>query len=427
MVEKHETFFRIHHLPPYHLGDVAKAVIDARVAGRDIIDLSQFNPSLSPPATAVDKLVQASLQPHNHRYSASQGITKLREAIARWYERRDGLTLDVEREIVVTMGTKEALSHLLFAVLSQGDTVLLPTPSYPIHNAGIVLAGGNVIGVPLYESTDEAAPTMLTEADDGFFHRLKVAYEGTWPRPIMMLLSFPHNPTTIVVTEGFLKRLVEFALAHGIYLIHDFAYADLCFDGYRAPSLLSIPGAKEIALECYSVSKGLSMPGWRVGFCVGNERLIGALKKIKSYLDCGIFQPLQIATVRVLDGHERLVADHVETYRARRNVLADGLKSLGFELERPKGTVFVWAKIPRRYRDQGSLSFVKEVLERTQVAVCPGVGFDSHTDQFVRFALAEGEARLRSALNQLKPMFDTPDTLPTSGSEGEAARLEAAG
>ena len=421
-VEKHETFFRIHHLPPYHLGDIAKAVIDARVSGRDIIDLSQFNPSLSPPAVAVDKLVQASLQPHNHRYSASQGITKLRESIARWYERRDGVALDVEREIVVTMGTKEALSHLLFAVVSQGDTVLLPTPSYPIHNAGIVLAGGNVIGVPLFDPAQEVPPTTLTEADDDFFQRLQVAYEGTWPRPIMMLLSFPHNPTTIVVTKGFLTRLVEFALERGIYLIHDFAYADLCFDGYQAPSLLSIPGAKDIALECYSVSKGLSMPGWRVGFCVGNERLIGALKKIKSYLDCGIFQPLQIATVRVLDSHERLVADHVETYRARRNILADGLSSLGFSLQRPKGTVFVWAKIPKRYRHKGSLAFVREVLERTQVAVCPGVGFDAHTDQYVRFALTEGEARLRAALNQLTAMFDEP-----SAHDATIQSLEAAG
>lgn len=403
-----DEFFRIAHLPPYPLGEIAQAVRDARVAGQDIIDLSQVNPNLGPPGIAVDKLVQSCLQIHNHRYSSSQGITALRQAIAGWYDKRFGVEVSADSEVVVTMGTKEGLSHLLLSMASPGDTVIVPTPSYPIHTSAVFISGAGFVGLPLFSSYSSAEEEgyLLSEKSDDFFERLRVLYNHTWPRPKAMVLSFPHNPTATVVTKGFFERLVEFALGHGLYLVHDFAYADICFDGYQAPSILEIDAAREIAVEFYSLSKGFGMAGWRIGFCVGNEKLVGALKKIKSYLDFGVFQPLQIAARAALlhaseHGAEWL-AEAVSVYQTRRDVLVDGLRDLGWTLHTPKGTVFVWARIPDYAVGEGSLSFGHRLLAEAKVAVCPGIGFDVQADHYMRFALVENERCLRAATQRMQ-------------------------
>ncbi len=406
MPSKSFQHFFVHHLPPFVLGEIAQAVVQARLEGRDVYELSQVNPALTPPPAAVEKLVQSCLQPHNHRYSSSQGIAKLREAVSDWYARRFKVEVHPATEVVATMGIKEGLSHLLFAMASTGDTVLLPTPSYPIHSAAIVLAGANLIGVPLPLMSPEDAERdgtidVLTEKSETFFSRLTATYERTWPRPMMMIISFPHNPTATVVTAGFFERLVHLAKSKGFYLAHDFAYADLSFDGMRTPSILEIPGAKEIAVECCSLSKGMSLGGWRAGFCSGNERLISALKKIKSYLDCGIFQPVQIASIKALSQYDNVLAETRETYQTRRDVLVDGLNTLNWEFETPKGSLFLWAKIPSQYRAMKSMAFSRYVLERANVAVLPGAGFDASADEWVRFALVEPEQRLRAAIRAM--------------------------
>ncbi|MFN8389159.1 MAG: aminotransferase class I/II-fold pyridoxal phosphate-dependent enzyme [Bdellovibrionota bacterium] len=402
-MQKSSAAFRVNHLPPFLLGELAASVIAARTSGRDVIDLSQLNPSLGPPGAAVEKLVQASLQPHNHKYSSSQGITKLRSSMCQWYERRFEVSLDPEREVVVTMGSKEGLSHLLFAVASPGDAVLLPSPAYPIHVASIALAGANCIAVSLPDVQSNGG--VLTEQSDELFERLTAAYEAAWPRPIMMVLSFPHNPTATVVTLGFFERLVGLAREKGFYLAHDFAYADVCFDGYRTPSILQARGARDVAVEFCSLSKGMSMPGWRIGVCAGNEALVSALKKIKSYLDCGAFQPLQIAAIKAFDSYDQTIHEAVDIYRARRDVLASGLAQLGFELNVPKGSLFLWARIPEKFRGAGSFAFCRMLLEQANVAACPGSGFDSHADDYVRFALVEPEARLRTAIAKLEQVL----------------------
>lgn len=426
MTTKPEEFFKINHLPPYGLGEIARAVIGARAAGDDIIDLSQFNPDLPPPPAAIDRLVQSTLQPHNHRYSSSQGITRLRTALTELYRRRFGVELDPENEVVVTMGIKEGLSHLLFSVLSPGDGVLLPIPSYPIHNAAVILAGGRVIGVPFWipEQGDGggrvATPSRLTENDDWFFRRVALAWERTWPRPQLMIVSFPHNPTTCVVTAGFFARLVELAREKGFFIVHDHAYADLAFEPGAAPSILAAPGATQVAVECYSLSKGLSLAGWRVGFCAGNPMLVAALKKIKGYLDCGIFQPLQIAAARVLDQHESLIAENVESYKIRRNVMCDGLERLGWEVTRPEGSVFVWARLPEHLGACGSLPFARALLAEARVAVCPGTGFDARAERYVRFALTDSEKRLRAAVERIGQL-DPASIAGHAERRGEAA------
>ena len=401
------SFFRISQLPPYPLGEIAEAVRAAQSAGREIIDLSQINPDLGPPAFAVDKLVQACLQPHNHRYSASQGITKLRLACVDWYKQRFGVDIDPGSEVVVTMGTKEGLSHLLLAVVSPGDSVIVPTPSYPIHVSAVFIAGAGFVGLPIYQSYDQAARCgyQLSGASDDFFERLERRYQNTWPRPKFLVVSFPHNPTTTVVDRTFFERLVEFALRNRTYLVHDFAYADLCFDGFRAPSILEVPGAKEIAVEYYSFSKGFGMPGWRIGFCVGNPRLVGALKRIKSYLDSGVFQPLQIAAVKLLEGAATQGLEYLEevagVYQARRDVLTAGLLKSGWELTQPRATVFVWARLPEKMRAEGGLVFCRRSLAQADVALCPGVGFDQEAGDYVRFALVEPERKLRTAVERI--------------------------
>lgn len=407
-----EEFFRIANLPPYPLGEIATAVRDARLAGREVIDLSQINPSLEPPAVALDKLVQNCLRPHNHRYSASQGINRLRKAFCNWYGRRFDVELDSEREIVVTMGSKEGIAHLLQSVVSPGETVLVPTPSYPIHTAAVFLAGAAYVGVPLYRNFSEAEQTdyRLDSNRDDFFMRMERIYERTWPRPRLLVISFPHNPTTTTVTYDFFERLLKFCKERQVYLVHDFAYADLCFEKEAALSVLSIPGAREVAVESYSLSKGFGLAGWRIACMAGNAQLIDALKRIKGYLDFGTFQPLQIAAAHLLESEAETVSGHLQdvvaTYRARRDVLTDGLRSQGWRLPETRATVFLWAGIPDKFAESGSLSLGHRLLDEANIAACPGIGFDADADGHMRFALVEPENRLRQALEQMNGMGD---------------------
>lgn len=389
--------FRVDQLPPYILGEIGRAVLELRRGGADIVDLSQFNPDLGPPQVGVDKAVQSLLLPHHHRYSSSQGISKLRQAFADWYLQRFGVALDPEEEVAVTLGTKEGLSHLLLAVVNPGDHVLVPTPSYPIHNSAVMMAASSLLGIPLFSAWSDAtnAGYKLDGQSDDFFARLESVCASAWPKPKAMIICFPHNPTGTTVDTAFFTRLVEFAASHQILLIHDFAYGELCYDGYRAPSLLEIPGAIDTAVEFYSMSKAFSIPGWRISFCVGNKKVIRALKRIKSHLDYGVFQPLQIAAISLLKHAPAILKETAETYRARRDVLVDGLKSAGFDARPPRATVFLWLPIPDE--SGGSLTMSHRLLKDAGVAVSPGLGFDPHADGFIRIALSESEQRLRTA------------------------------
>lgn len=407
-----EHAFRANRFPPYVLGTIAEKVMQARIEGIDVVDLSQMNPSTKLPARALDKLIQATLLPHNHRYSSSQGIAKLRWSVVSWYDRRFGVALDADREVVVTMGIKEGIGHMLMALLIEGDTAIVLTPSYPIHAASVLLAGGNIIEVPFLLGADLAdgakgKPLVMSGDSDAFFASLASAFEKTWPRPKFILLNFPHNPTGTVATVEFFERLVDFAVRNALYVIHDFAYADICFDGYKAPSIMQVKGASEVAVEFYSLSKGYGLTGWRVGFCVGNCELVGALKKVKSYLDFGIFQPLQIAAIEVLkEETDRHVAEVVSEYGHRRDVLVDNLNSIGWEVTRPLGSTFVWAPIPTKWATEaGSRSFSERLLSDARVAVCPGVGFSAASDNFVRFALVASEDRIRRAVSEIGRVF----------------------
>lgn len=398
---------KLDHLPLIALNEIAHSVNSARNEGRDIIDFSQLNPNLSPPGQAVEKLVQSSLQPHNHRYSSSQGISKLREAFSKWYHTRFDVELNFETETVVTLGTKQGISHLLFGLVSTGDTILLPTPAYPIHQASVVLAGGRIIDFPIASSEEEniwknAEP--LTENSEGFFSRLEKAYQISSPKPKIMILSFPHNPTSTVVTLGFFERLVELAKDLGIYLIHDFAYADLAFDGYKTPSILQVKGATDVAVEFYSLSKGLCLSGWRIGACSGNSDLVAVLKKVKSFLDYGSFQPLQIGAIKALESYKSIISETVEIYKSRRDVLVDGLNNMSWEIASPKGSLFVWAKIPQDIFAKNAVEFSSKLLEKN-VAVCPGDGFGAEYSQYLRFALGEPENRIRQALSNIEQVL----------------------
>ena len=403
MPENIQETFRIRSLPPYLLGPIARSVTDARLAGRDIVDLSQINPDMGPPSHALDKLVQAVLLNHNHRYSASQGISRLREAFAVRYASTFGVTLDPDTQVAATLGSKEGITHLLLALLFPGENVLLPTPCYPVHAAGVFIAGGSSIQVPLYSDWDEAAANdyTLDEHSDSFFERLEIALHRTWPRPKAMIVSFPHNPTTTIVTPGFFQRLVDMARSSGLYILHDFAYADICFSPYQAPSILAARGALDCAVEFYSLSKGFNMPGWRIGCCAGNADLTAALKRIKSYIDFGSFQPLQIGALHVLLKPGSVVQETQQTYEARRDVLLEGLRSLDFEVHLPAATAFVWGRIPQRYRTLKSMEFCRRVLDQCDVALCPGAGFDPAADDFVRFSLVETENRIRKGLERM--------------------------
>ncbi|MBW1910959.1 MAG: aminotransferase class I/II-fold pyridoxal phosphate-dependent enzyme [Deltaproteobacteria bacterium] len=387
-----QDFRRMNRLPPYVFATVDKIKIEARHRGEDIIDLGMGNPDIPTPQHIVDKLIEATQKGHNHRYSASKGITMLRHAICDWYKRRYDVELDPDEEAIATIGVKEGLSHLVLATISPGDVVFAPNPTYPIHPYSVIIAGGDLRSVPIGPDRD-------------FFEDLLTATKQTWPNPKMLIISYPHNPTTAVVDREFFEKIVDFCTEHEIMVIHDFAYADLVFDGYKPPSFLQIPGAKDIGVEFYSLSKSYSMPGWRVGFCVGNPVMVAALRRIKSYLDYGMFQPIQIASIIALNGPDGCVKEIVDTYRERRDVLIDGLNRIGWEIEKPKGTMFVWAKIPEKYRDTGSIEFSKMLIEKAKVAVSPGIGFGEYGDDYVRFALVENPHRTRQAIRGIRQVL----------------------
>ena len=391
-----EEFPRIQRLPPYVFAVVVDLKSKLRHAGEDIIDLGMGNPDLPTPKHIVDKLVEAVRNPRNHRYSLSRGIPKLRLAICNWYKRKYNVELDPETEAIATIGAKEGLSHLVLATMGPGDIALVPSPTYPIHTFSVIIAGADVRSI------------SLTTGEGDFVDRAQRAIKGVWPRPKMMIISFPHNPTTQVVDLDFFKRVVAFAKEHKLLVVHDLAYADLVFDGYKAPSILQVPGARDVAVETYSMSKGYSMPGWRVGFVVGNRRLVGALTRIKSYLDYGMFQAIQVAATVALNGPQRVVDEAVEIYRKRRDCLVEGFARIGWEFEKPKGTMFVWAPIPEPFREMGSVEFSKLLLTKAKVAVSPGIGFGEHGEGFVRFALVENEHRIRQAIRGVKVMLQSP-------------------
>ncbi len=383
---------RFTRLPPYVFAAVDELKLAARRRGDDIIDFGMGNPDLPTPPHIVEKLVEAASNPRNHRYSASRGITKLRAAIADWYGRRFDVDIDPDREAIVTIGAKEGISHLCLAITNPGDLVMVPSPTYPIHTYAIVLANGNVVHVPLVQGDD-------------FFHNLTEVITPIWPRPKILILSFPHNPTTVCVDRGFFEKLVDFAKEYNLILVHDFAYADLGFDGYQPPSMMDVAGAKEVGVELFSLSKSYSMPGWRIGFVVGNAEIISALRQIKSYLDYGAFQPIQIASIIALNGPQDCVDAIRQTYQNRRDALCDGLDRIGWHIQKPMGTMFAWAKIPESFRGMGSLEFSKYLLKETNVAVAPGIGFGELGDGHVRFALVENEHRIRQAIRNLRPVF----------------------
>ncbi len=385
-------FEKVDRIPPYTLSIVNELKLAARRAGRDIIDLGFGNPDLPTPAHIVSKLVEAARDPRNHRYSASRGLPNLRRAITNWYQRQYDVSLDVESEALVTIGAKEGLAHFVLAAISHGETVLVPDPAYGIHGFSVVIAGGDMRRVPLLPL-------------DGLLERMGEAVAETWPRPKMLICSFPHNPTTTVVDLSFMTELVAFCCEHNLILVHDLAYAQLGFDGYVPPSVLQVPGARDLAIEFTSLSKSHSMAGWRVGFAAGNADMIAALARVKSYLDYGTFQPIQIAAIIALDGPQDCVHEIREEYRERRDALIDGLGMPGpacWKIEKPQATMFVWAPIPEPYAELGSLEFSKQLLEHAEVAVSPGAGFGPAGEGYVRFALVENTHRIRQAVRGIR-------------------------
>lgn len=387
-----QEFQKIKRLPPYIFNIVRELMIEARRGGEDIIDFGMGNPDQPTPDFIVDKLVEASRKPQNHRYSASKGIYKLRLAITDWYKRNFDVDLDPETEAIATIGSKEGISHLMLAITGPGDMVLVPTPTYPIHNYAVIIANGDVVHVPMSKEGD-------------FFKSLLEAFKQHWPHPKILIINFPHNPTTVCVDYDFFEKIVAFAKEYNIIIVHDFAYADLVFDDYKAPSLLQVPGAKEVGVEFFTLSKSYNMPGWRVGFAAGNSEIISALARIKSYLDYGMFQPIQIASIIALNSDKSCVNKIVETYKTRRDVLVDGLNQAGWEIEKPNATMFVWAEIPEKFKKLGSLEFSKLLLKEAKVAVSPGIGFGEGGDHHVRFALVENEQRMRQAVRGIKNLL----------------------
>ena len=387
-----EEFTRIRRLPPYVFNITGEMKVAARRRGEDIIDFGMGNPDGATPKHIVDKMIEAAQKPVTHRYSVSKGIPRLRKAVCTWYKTRYDVDLDPETEAIVTIGSKEGIAHLCLAILDSNDTVVVPNPSYPIHIYGPVIAGAHVVSVPVHDG-------------DQFLAQLEALIPRMVPRPKALIVNFPSNPTTQCVELPFLARLVEMAKEYGFYLIQDLAYADLAFDGYKPPSVLEVPGAKDVAVEFFTLSKSYNMPGWRVGFMVGNQKLVGALARLKSYFDYGTFTPIQVASIAALEGPQECVKEICENYRKRRDVLIEGLNKIGWHVPSPKATMFVWAEIPERYKALGSLEFSKLLLNEAKVAVSPGVGFGEYGDGHVRFALIENEERTRQALRGIKGMF----------------------
>jgi alanine-synthesizing transaminase len=385
-------FARIDRLPPYVFNITAELKLAARRRGEDIIDLSMGNPDGATPAPIVQKLIDTAQRPDTHGYSASKGIPRLRRAISHWYADRYGVAIDADHEAIVTIGSKEGLSHLMLATLDRGDTVIVPDPSYPIHIYGAVIAGADIRSVPVAPGVD-------------FLAELERAIRGSYPKPKMIILGFPSNPTAQCVELEFFERVIALARKHDILVVHDLAYADIVYDGWKAPSIMQVSGAKEVAVEFFTLSKSYNMAGWRIGFMVGNAELVAALARIKSYHDYGTFTPLQVAAIAALEGDQQCVKDIAATYQRRRDVLHKGLAEAGWPVELPKASMYLWAKIPPAYEPLGSLAFAKQLLDKAKVCVSPGIGFGDHGDGHVRFALIENEARIRQAVRGIKAMF----------------------
>ena len=387
-----DQFARINRLPPYVFNIIGELKAKARAAGEDIIDFGMGNPDQPTPPHIVEKLVEAVRRGDTHRYSQSKGIPRLRKAIANWYKTRYNVDIDPEKEAIVTIGSKEGLGHLAMATMSAGDTVLVPNPAYPIHPYGSIIADADIRHVRLTPDVD-------------FFEELERAIKETWPKPKMLILNFPANPTAQCVDLEFFEKVVAICKEAGIWVVHDLAYADIVFDGYRAPSIMEVPGAKDIAVEFFTLSKSYNMPGWRVGFMVGNPTLVNALARIKSYFDYGTFTPIQVAAILALEGDQTCVKEICDMYQRRRDVLCEGLISAGWDVVIPKATMFVWAKIPEQFSHMNSLEFTKHLLAEAKVAVSPGIGFGEYGDDHVRFGLIENEHRTRQAIRGIKAMF----------------------
>jgi alanine-synthesizing transaminase len=393
MPKSPEDFSLIRRLPPYVFNIVNELKTKARASGEDIIDLGMGNPDQPTPEHIVSKLVEASRDPRSHRYSASAGIPKLRLAICDWYKRKYDVDLDPESEAVVTIGSKEGISHLMLSILSPGDTVIVPNPAYPIHIYSVIISRGDVQSVPLSGGSE------LLES-------IEKAVKEMWPKPKVLMISFPNNPTTETVDLDFFKSIYELAKESGLIVVHDLAYAELCYDGYKAPSFLQIPGAKDVGVEFYSLSKSYNMPGWRIGFMVGNPKIVSALKRIKSYMDYGIFTPVQVAGIAALNGPQDCVDEIRDLYELRRDRLVEGLNRAGWKIPKPKGTMFVWGEIPEEFKSMGSLEFSKKLIEEAKVAVSPGIGFGNYGEGFVRFALVENEKRIMQAVRGIRKFLN---------------------
>jgi alanine-synthesizing transaminase len=388
-----EDFSLIQRLPNYVFNTVNELKTKYRAKGVDIIDLGMGNPDQPTPKHIVDKLIEAATKSRNHRYSASAGIPKLRLAICDWYKRNYNVDLNPDTEVVATIGSKEGISHLMLSILSPGDMVIVPNPAYPIHIYSVIIARGDIQSVKL---SDDA--TLIED--------IEKKVKELWPKPKVLTISFPNNPTTQVVSLDFFKRIYELAKEYGLIVVHDFAYAELCFDGYKAPSFLQVKGAKKVGVEFYSLSKSYNMPGWRIGFMVGNPKIIAALKKVKSYMDYGIFQPIQIAAISALNGPQECVGQINEKYRSRRDRLCEGLSRAGWHIEKPRGTMFVWGKIPEQFQKIGSLEFSKLLIKKAGVAASPGIGFGNHGEGFIRFALVENEQRIMQAVRGIRKLIN---------------------
>ena len=385
-----EEFYKINRLPPYIFNIVNELKILARKNGDDIIDFGMGNPDQKTPDHIINKMQECANKDNVHRYSTSKGIPRLRKAISNWYEEKYSVSIDPEEEAIVTIGSKEGLAHLALATLNQGDSVIVPSPAYPIHPYGAVIAGAEIIYINVQDDSES------------FFKSLDDSINNSWPTPKMIIANFPSNPTTRCVDLEFLKELVRIAKKYNIYLVHDIAYADLVFDGYKAPSVLEVKGAKDIAVEFFTLSKSYNMPGWRIGFMCGNKKLVNALSRIKSYLDYGTYTPLQVGAIAALEGPQDCVENIRVMYKNRRDALCKGLNDIGWFVEPPKATMFVWSEIPEKYKDIGSLEFSKMILKKANVAVSPGIGFGKHGDNFVRFSLIENEQRTKQAVRSLK-------------------------